>query len=765
VCDDSIRPDEAASRERVHLALERFARTGGWDWNIQTNQVFWTDELYRIYGRRPSDGPPPLDGFLEHIHPDDRQELQAAIETSIRTRSTYAIEYRLFRYDDGVERAVRAEGEVLLDASGAPERLVGCVQDITEIRRTETELRQAVDELRLAVETAGLGIWRLDVASGAVEWNDRLFEIYGVRGTDFAGRVPDWQAMVHPDDLASAAARFEQAVGGESVYDVQFRIRRPDGEVRYISASATPIRDVEGTVAEVVGINLDVTTVREQEAALREREQFLRAVFENSLAAIIVAADDGTFLSVNQAAADLFRRPVDELVGLNVREIPTAENPRSEDRYRSFMEAGQEFDEFVFLLPDGERRVAQYHAVRISDDLNLSVLMDVTERRILEERIQHAEKMEAVGRLAGEIAHDFNNIITVLNGYADVLDHGLGADHPLITHVKEIRSAGTRAADVVQELLTFSRREPVEPRVVDLHALLRGIEPILVRLVGERVSLAVHPGAADARVKLDPGQFERVILNLLTNARDAMPDGGTLFVRTGFDPEASVDRDGPTHPGVVTIQVTDTGEGMDARTRARCFEPFFTTKERGKGTGLGLASTYGIVHQIGGTIDVESEPGRGTTFVLRLPWCPEPTTAIESGPDAADPGTGGGRETILVVEDECPLRRLLMSALSAAGHEVQVAEDGIDALEQFGGHLDTIDLVLTDLVMPRMGGRELAEHLHARAPDLPVVFMTGYSDDPLPDGVDPARDLIRKPFGIDELTRRIRRRLDVIERR
>jgi len=393
---------------------------------------------------------------------------------------------------------------------------------------------------------------------------------------------------------------------------------------------------------------------------------------------------------------------------------------------------------------------------------------DVTERRILEEQIVLSQKMEAIGRLAGGVAHDFNNILTAIGGYTDLLIADLPPDDPRRSDVEEIYRATVCAAGLTQQLLAFSRRQVLQPRVINLNALIPDLEKMLRRLIGEDILFAtvLHPRLGNIRA--DPGKLEQVIVNLAVNARDAMPDGGRLTIETrNVELDESYAAEHPSvKPGrYVMLAVTDTGVGMDEDTKARVFEPFFTTKVRGKGTGLGLATVYGIVQQTGGHIWPYSEPGRGTAMRVYLPRVDEPADPIEQSGDVT-PEVLRGSETILLVEDEAPVRSVTRQLLERNGYTVLEAADGPAALALVNGATGEphVDLLLTDVIMPGMSGRELANQLKARRPDLRVLFMSGYTDDAVVRHgmLEPGLAYLEKPFRPPALLRKVR---DVLKSR
>jgi two-component system cell cycle sensor histidine kinase/response regulator CckA len=385
--------------------------------------------------------------------------------------------------------------------------------------------------------------------------------------------------------------------------------------------------------------------------------------------------------------------------------------------------------------------------------------IDITERRILEEQLTQARKMEALGRLAGGVAHDFNNLLTVISGYGQLALESVRSASPerLTSYIQEIINSARRASGMTGQLLAFSRRQVVQPRVLDLVDLLRNIEPLLRRMIGEHVDLIVRCGHEPCLIRADLHQVEQVLMNLAGNARDAMPLGGLLEIECGVLPHP-LERAGFPPLGVV-LEVRDNGIGMDDATKARMFEPFFTSKDKGKGTGLGLSTVYGVVSQAGGDIDVESEPGAGSQFRIYFPLA---AGSVEELPSPPDDGTPVGLETVLLVEDEPGVRALADAVLKKLGYKVLIADGGEAALGIWAEHRGSIDVLLTDVIMPRMSGGDLAHKLREMNPRLKILFMSGYTDDMIAGHGILAGEtqLIQKPFTAEALGRKLRNVLD-----
>ncbi|HEV2104378.1 MAG TPA: ATP-binding protein [Candidatus Eisenbacteria bacterium] len=502
---------------------------------------------------------------------------------------------------------------------------------------------------------------------------------------------------------------------------------------------------------------------------IRDSNAHYRRLLEAANDAIFVSdLATGVVLEANARAAALTGVPADQLPG---RTLASLHPPGAAGSVPGAGTAAS--GECDVLGPGGEPIPVEVSASVVELDgraVVQSIYRDVRARRAAErqlrereEQLRQAQKMEAVGQLAGGVAHDFNNLLTALLGYSGVLLEQVGPDHPLRASAVEIRKASERAARLTQQLLAYSRRQVMEPRVLDLNAVTEDIEQMLRRLIGEDVRLATVRALNLGHVRVDRGQIEQVLVNLALNARDAMPHGGTLTIATGeteVEEGAAAGRVAGPAPGrYVTITVTDTGVGMSESTRARIFEPFFTTKERGRGTGLGLSTVDGIVRQSGGTIEVESAPGMGSTFRILLPRV-DAELAPEPRPAPVPAGRGGG-QTVLLVEDEDSVRDLARRTLEAEGYRVLVANDGDTALAAAAAYAGPIHLLVTDVIMPRMNGRRLAEALCAQRDGVRVLYMSGYTDDEmlLRVGLEPGEAFLRKPFGLRELAAKVRETL------
>jgi PAS domain S-box-containing protein len=638
-----------------------------------------------------------------------------------------------------------------------------------ELRRCEARLRGLTEQsadlswLTLATEQSPASVIMTDTEGVITYVNPGFTAMTGYTAAEVIGQTP--RVLKSGLTRAEDYDRLWATVRSGQVWRGEFCNRRKDGRLYWHSASVAPIHDAAGRVTHFLAVQQDISPRIEAEAALRQRDARLRSLMESNLLGIGFADAAGRLTEANDeflriagySREDLLAGAV-TLGGMTPPDRTGVWDPHPQGGTVAPMEKE--------LLRKGGRRVpVMAGAAPLGERENGSALflVDLTERRALEGQLRQSQKMEAVGRLAGGVAHDFNNILTTIVCYSDLLRLDLPPADPSLEAVGEIRRAADRAAALTRQLLAFSRRQVLEPRRLDLGELVHNLENMLRRLLGEDVQLVTRLEPALGTVTADPNQLEQVIMNLAVNGRDAMPGGGALTIETRnaeIDAAYAADRPGLTAGRYVALAVSDAGCGMDQATRSRVFEPFFTTKDKGKGTGLGLSTVYGIVKQSEGFIDVVSEPGQGATFTVYLPRVEHPADTLPA-PDARPMGwTGSG--TILVAEDDEGVRKIVGATLARAGYTVLEGRDGADALGLGATHPGALDLLLTDLVMPGMSGRDLAARLLAERPRLPVLYMSGYSDDEvLRRGiVEDGSTYLKKPFNPESLLRKIREVLD-----
>ena len=501
------------------------------------------------------------------------------------------------------------------------------------------------------------------------------------------------------------------------------------------------------------------------EEALRRSEWRYRSVVQSAVYGIYRATLTGKFLDVNPALITMLGyQTSDELLALEPREHLFQDPPEQDRLLKEYRERGRlDGVEVKWRRKDGNAITVRLNGRAVSSPEEPEELLevfaeDITERRELEAQFRQAQKMEAVGRLAGGVAHDFNNLLMVISGYTEVLLEQANASDSHYQGVLSIQQAADRATTLTRQLLAFSRKQLLELKVVDVNSIVEDMERLLRPLIGEDIELATKLASDGGHTRADAGQLEQVLMNLVVNAKDAMPDGGKITIQTSDVTVDELDRREHTFLEAgryVLLSVTDTGYGMDEETKSRIFEPFFTTKDKGKGTGLGLSTVYGIVKQSGGYIVTQSEPGKGTSFRIYLPRVEEPGEHTEANRHSVQPV--GGSETVLLVEDEESVRELVRHTLVTKGYRVLEADHGEAGLEVAANHSGPIDILITDVVMPGMGGRALAQQMLRTYPAMKVLFLSGYTEDAVIQGVlDPGTAFLQKPFTLQALSRKVR---------
>jgi len=478
------------------------------------------------------------------------------------------------------------------------------------------------------------------------------------------------------------------------------------------------------------------------------------AVFRDAVDGMLILDDDRRIVEANPAAGVLAGVTAEALVGRRLEDLLLDGTEPIADAWRELMASGASRREHRLAAAAGTRLLECNYRARVEAHRHLCIARDVTDRRQLEERLVQSEKIESIGRLAGGIAHDFNNLLTAILGYTELLLANRHADDPDRADLEEVQKAGQRAAALTQQLLAFSRKQVLLPKDVDLNQTVIGLQSMLGRLIREDITLQCHVAGAPGWVRIDPHQIEQVILNLVLNARDALPGGGRIVIEVD---SVIVSPGAAAPPGeYVRLRVSDDGVGMSAETRAHLFEPFFTTKELGKGTGLGLASVYGIVRQSNGFIAVDSESGTGTTFTMHFPAVDASQTTETPLPARA--ATADGQETVMLVEDEEAVRRIISTALRRHGYRVLEAATPNAAIALMEQHPDRIDLLVSDVVMPEMNGPALAQRLVGMRPSLRVLFVSGYADVLATQQADASShlDFLSKPFKASELAEKVR---------
>lgn len=718
-------------------------------WSSAAEQMFgWTAE--EAIGK-----PYPI------VPPEARTEFEANCERMSRGEIIRNLETARRRKDDS-RIEVSLSAAPLHGRDGEVGGFVWVLADNTAAKAAERALRESEERYRALVEKSPTAI-AVHSDRRLVYVNPTAIRLFGAtRAEDLLGRDP--AEFAHPDYLPRYQERTLAVERGETVPITEAKLRRLDGSVVYAEVISIS-HSYQGRPAVQVAIR-DITAARAMEAALQESEERFRRAIIDAPMPIMIHTEDGRVLQVNKAWSDL--------TGYTAEELPTTDDwimkllgdvgPEMRNRIEGLYktEPVPQGRELPIRTRSGATRTWSFSSAPLGAESEkgraiITIAMDVTERQALEQQLAQAQKMEAIGLLAGGVAHDFNNLLTVISGYANLLIESLNELDPATQQVKEIVTAAERAAALTRQLLAFSRKQVLQPANVDINAVVRDSERMLRRLIGEDIEIRMALAAEEMRTLVDPGQLAQVVMNLAINARDAMPEGGRLTIATE---EAELGTDFtmryPTiAPGTyVQLSISDTGIGMDEATLARIFDPFFTTKAAGAGTGLGLSTVYGIVKQSNGHISVESEPGHGTTFRIYFPRIFEPVKPAKQAVELP----ARGSETVLLVEDEPALRKLARDILTHSGYRVVEAANGGEALLVCERHPGDIALLITDLIMPGMSGRELADRLAPLRPGMRVLFMSGYTSHAvLANGaLEGGVQFIQKPFTPSTLIDKVR---------
>jgi PAS domain S-box-containing protein len=638
-----------------------------------------------------------------------------------------------------------------------------------------------VDRYRTLFMAIGAIVWEFDVESKRVVFASSSAQDILKRPLEAFLESPTlWIEAQHPDDLPRTLEVLARMEAGSTDENLEHRMLTSDGRSVWLYTAVRGGKSAEGRTV-LRGVSIDVTAHKLAQQDLQRAVSLNAATLESTADGILVVDRNGRITSFNRKFVEMWRIPEEVIrTGEDEKAIAVVLDQLADSdaflaKVRELYEHPDASSSDSIAFKDGRVFERYSQPQKIGDECVGRVwsFRDVTDRKRAElavqrheEQLRLVQKMEAVGLLAGGVAHDFNNILTTVLGNVSLILEDTHVSHELRQRALDIETAAQRAAGLTGQLLALSRRQMLELRVLDLNVILEDMQKLFRVTLGEQVVVVLRVSQQPCRVLVDRGQIEQVLLNLALNARDAMPQGGRLTITTRVVAmDAGPRREAaPSSERTVMLTVADTGIGMDEQTRLRIFEPFFTTKDRGKGTGLGLATAYGIIRQLGGRITVRSAPGSGTTFDIELPYSDRPVDPPKPVPPR--PARPTGFETLLVVEDEAPVRALMCDALRRAGYHVLQADGGPSALHTIDGHAGSLDLLVTDVVMPGMSGRELANQMLSVRHDLRVLFISGYAEDDLvpPGASDPSVSLLRKPFTTDALVRRVREMLDAPRR-
>lgn len=750
--------------ELILARSQEIAHFGSWELNLESNRLTLSNESYRIFGLESSEFDGTYKAFLSVVHPDDRVSVDAVSFNSLRGGNDfYEIKHRVIRPRTGEVRHVRLKFVYEKNSVGKIARSVGIVQDITETMRAVEELQKNEARQRKMVANIGEVIVIIDEHGINRYKSPNIETLFGWKPEDVIG-VSTWQ-NIHPDDVDTTKEFFSKLLASDnSKGTMECRYLCKDGRYRFIEFTGVNLLhdpDIHG----ILGNYHDITDRKKSEDDLRESELRFKALHNASFGGIGIH-DKGIILECNQGLSEMTGYSAEELIGMNGL-LLISEKSR-ELVMKNILSGYEKPYEALGLRKNGEEFPMRLEARNIpykGQNVRTVEFRDITdqkkaetEREKLRAQLNQSQKMESVGRLAGGVAHDFNNMLGVILGHVELAQLQIDPDHPLFNSLQEIRKAAERSAALTRQLLTFARKQTVAPEVLDLNETVEGMLKLLRRLIGEDIDLIWLPSKTPVPVRVDPTQIDQLLANLSINARDAISGVGKIIIETDvvfFDDTYCAKHDWAVPGGYVMLAVSDDGCGMDKEILENLFEPFFTTKDIGKGTGLGLATVYGMVKQNNGLISVNSEPEKGTTFRIYLPLHAlkiKPKQKIEETVQVV-----GGTETILLVEDEPSILSMAKMMLEMLGYDVIAASTPGEALRMAKKHAEEIQLLITDVVMPEMNGRTLAENLLSLYPTLKSLFMSGYTADVIADRgiLNEGVLFIQKPFSMDDLAQKI----------
>lgn len=756
--------------------LRRAQEAGGvgvFSVDLKTEILSPTPEFCRIYGIEDTDAVPI--SLIQALVFDEDQKVASNPQTRQSGTSPLNVEYRIRRADDGRKRIIARRGEFEFDGGARPVRFVGVVQDVTERRKAQRELRESEARFRALAQAIPNHVWTA-APDGRLDWfNDRVYEYAGRNQGELDG--DGWVTLVHPDDVASTGERWKKALEAGEMYHAEFRLRDRSGTFRWHIVRAVPITDEGGRVLRWIGTNTEVEELR----ATREKLEGLNRTLEQrvtertadrdrmwrlSTDVMLVASLDAKVAAINPAWTSMLGWCEEDLIGRSFMDLIHPDDVQA--TLDEVGKLGQGVTTFLFenryAHKDGSYRAISWTAVP-DDGFIHAVGRDVTEERHAAETLRQtelallqAQKMEAIGNLTGGVAHDFNNLLQVVAGNLQLLSKDITGNEKAERRITNALSGVNRGAKLAAQLLAFGRRQALEPRVVNIGRLVRGMDEMLRRTIGEGVEIETVISGGLWNALVDPMQIENAILNLAINARDAMEGFGKLTIEAGnaFIDDAYARMHDDVRPGqYVVLSVTDTGSGMSAELMAKVFDPFFSTKPEGKGTGLGLSMVYGFVKQTGGHVKLYSEVGHGTTVKMYLP---RSNHQEDIEVERSDLPVVGGQETILVAEDDEGVRATVIEMLQDLGYRVLKAPDAASALTIIESGV-AIDLLFTDVVMPGpLKSTELAKKAKERVPDIAILFTSGYTENSIVHGgrLDPGVQLLSKPYSREQLAMKIR---------
>lgn len=734
--DEQLRRSEARLRE-----AQQIANLGHWVWDMQTGELAWSDEVYRIFGCEPGSFEPTYERFLEMVHPDDRTHVEREVQDP-----NYHVEHRIIR-PGGEVRVVEERGRVTQWEGECPAEMTGTVLDVTERRRVE-------DRMREAQRIAEFGYWTIVPETNEATWSDELYRMLGYEPEAFEPTLEDCFAAVHPDDQVKAKRFVKALLDGGGSRRTELRLLRNDGAVRVVETRGAFSHSDDRDRAHITGIHFDITERQSLRNELDREREFLQKLFDSIPVMITVYDPDMDEFRVN--------KEFERVLGWSAEDARATDlmaacypDPEYRQEVAAFMQApGTGWKNFKLKNRAGDDVFCAWTNIRLSDNTQVGIGIDRTDRRQLEAQLRQSQKMETIGTLAGGVAHDFNNILHAVLVYVQLTTAELPAEHSTQTYLDRAAGGIERAKKLTEQLLAFSRKgRPEESETFDVEAIVRETVDLLQPTLSPEVELALRIDDGCA-IEGDPDQIQQVVMNLLTNAHQAMDDGSGGVIEVDLRP-VDVDADIAARHlhleagSYMRLMISDTGSGIDPDVKEHIFEPFFTTKTNGEGSGLGLAVVHGIVRSHEGEITLYSEPGKGTTFHVYLP-------AAKKGADATvAPAIEAEGEHILFVDDDPDIVEIESVRLRRLGYRVTTRTGGRDALDLIEERHQDFDLVITDYAMPECNGLELARRVQTKNPNLPVVLVSGFSAQLSRQDIEGAgvHAYVKKPIFTGELER------------
>ena len=763
------------AEEELRLGENRLRRAeitahfGNWEFALGSNKVVASEGARIIYGLGDREWSIPEVQALPL--PEYRGMLDLALRKLVGKGEPYDVEFKIRRAADGKIVDIHSIAEYSREQAV----VFGVIHDITDRKMAEEAVRTHEERLRTAMEATQQVWFDMNVQTGEVSVGPEYVRLVGYKPEENRMNFQSWINAIHPEDRSGVLEVYEECIRTANTVVMEYRLKFKTGEWIWVRTMGKIVSfDSENKPLKITGTHRDVSTMKQAEAAQRESEQLYRSVVSLSPDAIVIFDKNGLLTFASPMAREIFRHsPDEEIIGRSLFTwvLPEEKERASENVLHLLTEGTLINREYTLVRANGTCFRGEINGALIHDPDTKSVkilliIRDITERmrseherRELQAQLNQAQKMESIGRLAGGVAHDFNNMLGVILGNSELGLAEIDSAHPVHNNLMEIRLAADRSANLVGQLLAFARKQTIVPRVLDLNEAVGSMLKMVRRLIGENIRLSWRPGGTVWPVRMDPGQVDQILANLCVNSRDAIAGVGSISIETY---NASIDENycrqhADASPGhYVVLSVEDDGAGMEKKTLDKLFEPFFTTKEVGKGTGLGLSTVYGIVRQNGGFIEVGSVPGEGAAFRIHLPR----TDAAEKREQPGEQSTGHlkGTETILLVEDEKSILELGKRILERCGYKVLAAGEPEEAINLANSHSGRIDLLITDIIMPTMNGKDLAEKLSEFVPASRTIFMSGYTGDAITESgfVDEGINFLQKPFSLKTLTEKVR---------